>query len=79
MSRRQPPGPSFEGRIVTVAARRRRAPARCPICGKPPREEVSPFCSTRCKDVDLARWLKGTYRIPTDEEPDPGEPPPEAS
>ena len=34
-------------------------------------------CSTRCAEVDLGRWLKGTYRIPTDERPGEGEAPPE--
>jgi endogenous inhibitor of DNA gyrase (YacG/DUF329 family) len=76
---RRPPGGEPEGRVVFLAARRRKpAPAACPICGKPARDEVRPFCSTRCKDVDLGRWLGGRYRIPTDEEPEPGEPPPEA-
>ncbi len=37
---------------------------RCPICGKPTRHEVRPFCSVRCRDVDLARWFGGTYRVP---------------
>lgn len=41
--------------------------AECPICGKrvAPREGASlPFCSPRCKLVDLQRWLGGTYRVP---------------
>jgi endogenous inhibitor of DNA gyrase (YacG/DUF329 family) len=36
----------------------------CPICGKPPVEKFKPFCSARCADIDLNRWLKGTYAIP---------------
>jgi endogenous inhibitor of DNA gyrase (YacG/DUF329 family) len=36
----------------------------CPICGKPRVEEYRPFCSKRCADVDLGRWLKGDYAIP---------------
>ena len=36
---------------------------RCPICGKPVEEAFRPFCSRRCKDVDLGRWLGGDYRI----------------
>lgn len=36
----------------------------CPICGKPVQPESRPFCSKRCADVDLARWLRGTYVIP---------------
>ena len=36
----------------------------CPICGKPQAEAARPFCSSRCRDVDLNRWLKGSYVIP---------------
>lgn len=36
----------------------------CPICGKPPQAEFKPFCSRRCKDVDLSRWFGESYRIP---------------
>jgi endogenous inhibitor of DNA gyrase (YacG/DUF329 family) len=46
--------------------------ATCPICSKPATPEYRPFCSARCKQVDLGRWLKGDYVIPgpavTDEE-----------
>jgi uncharacterized protein len=44
-------------------------PHRCPICGKPSVAAFDPFCSARCADVDLNRWLSGVYRIPTDEAP----------
>jgi uncharacterized protein len=36
----------------------------CPICGKPATEASHPFCSERCRDVDLNRWLSGSYAIP---------------
>ncbi|MBR0840584.1 DNA gyrase inhibitor YacG [Bradyrhizobium liaoningense] len=36
----------------------------CPICGKPQSQATRPFCSSRCRDVDLNRWLKGSYVIP---------------
>jgi len=36
----------------------------CPICGKPATEASKPFCSERCRDVDLNRWLSGSYAIP---------------
>jgi uncharacterized protein len=39
-------------------------PKPCPICGKPRNPRYAPFCSRRCADVDLGRWLKGTYAIP---------------
>ncbi len=43
----------------------------CPECGKPSARETFPFCSTRCKNVDLNRWLSGSYRIPVrDDEED---------
>lgn len=38
--------------------------APCVICGKPSVQRYSPFCSKRCADVDLHRWLSGVYRIP---------------
>jgi len=36
----------------------------CPICSKDAQKPYSPFCSRRCADVDLSRWLKGGYAIP---------------
>jgi hypothetical protein len=36
----------------------------CPICGQPTVEKHRPFCSKRCADIDLSRWLKGVYGIP---------------
>jgi endogenous inhibitor of DNA gyrase (YacG/DUF329 family) len=45
----------------------------CPICGKPSTPQNRPFCSTRCAQIDLGRWLKGNYRIATDEEIADGE------
>jgi endogenous inhibitor of DNA gyrase (YacG/DUF329 family) len=46
-------------------AERESAPARpCPICGKPSVAAFRPFCSQRCADVDLNRWLGGVYAAP---------------
>jgi endogenous inhibitor of DNA gyrase (YacG/DUF329 family) len=36
----------------------------CPECGKPANPATLPFCSPRCRDVDLNRWLSGRYVIP---------------
>jgi hypothetical protein len=36
----------------------------CPICGKPPTAASQPFCSDRCRKVDLNRWLSNSYVIP---------------
>jgi len=41
---------------------------KCPICGRPTDTKYRPFCSRRCADVDLARWLRGAYAIPDEEE-----------
>ena len=38
--------------------------ASCAICGKPQQADFAPFCSKRCADIDLGRWLKGGYAIP---------------
>ncbi len=40
------------------------AGGRCPICKAPTETAYRPFCSARCRDVDLGRWLGGTYAIP---------------
>jgi uncharacterized protein len=42
----------------------------CPICGKPASETSRPFCSERCRDVDLNRWLSDSYAIPGEEDDD---------
>jgi len=51
-----------------------RAGARCPICTAPAELAFRPFCSRRCADVDLSRWLRGAYAVPghadTDEDGD---------
>ena len=36
----------------------------CPICGRPETVDNAPFCSPRCKDRDLLKWLADGYRIP---------------
>lgn len=58
-----------------TAARRRAAKSgragrakSCPICGAPAVATLRPFCSSRCADVDLGRWLAGDYRIPVSED-----------
>ncbi|MDO5604567.1 MAG: DNA gyrase inhibitor YacG [Paracoccus sp. (in: a-proteobacteria)] len=50
--------------------------AGCPICGLPMAQSCRPFCSRRCADVDLARWLRGDYFIASgaeEEEPAPAQ------
>jgi uncharacterized protein len=42
----------------------------CPICGKPATNASKPFCSERCRDVDLNRWLSDSYRIPAAKDDD---------
>jgi endogenous inhibitor of DNA gyrase (YacG/DUF329 family) len=43
---------------------------RCPVCRKAAEVKWQPFCSKRCADIDLGRWLNESYRIPTREEAD---------
>jgi endogenous inhibitor of DNA gyrase (YacG/DUF329 family) len=45
----------------------------CPICGKPSQQKFHPFCSARCAQVDLNRWLGGHYAIPAEEDEPGGE------
>lgn len=51
-------------------------PGFCPICKATVSPDYAPFCSKRCADVDLHRWLNGSYAIPAqaDESDGPGEP-----
>jgi hypothetical protein len=50
---------------------------QCPTCGKPvewtPRQRWRPFCSERCKLIDLGNWLDESNRIAGDEEPPIGQ------
>jgi endogenous inhibitor of DNA gyrase (YacG/DUF329 family) len=48
---------------------------KCPICGKPTDQDYEPFCSKRCADVDLNRWLSDQYAVPgaEDESADTGD------
>jgi endogenous inhibitor of DNA gyrase (YacG/DUF329 family) len=42
----------------------------CPICKKDTAQRYRPFCSRRCADVDLGRWMTGSYAVPVEEEDD---------
>jgi endogenous inhibitor of DNA gyrase (YacG/DUF329 family) len=45
---------------------------RCPICDKtfdPAASETAPFCSDRCRTIDLGRWLDESYAVPTESIP----------
>ncbi|WP_420797880.1 DNA gyrase inhibitor YacG [Hyphococcus flavus] len=48
--------------------------AQCPICHKAVNTEYEPFCSKRCADVDLHRWLTGQYAIPSEDDESEGAP-----
>jgi endogenous inhibitor of DNA gyrase (YacG/DUF329 family) len=68
---------------IDLAGARPRTP-KCPTCGRPPQPATKPFCSKRCHEVDLSRWLHGVYRVPvTEDEDEDGTkdsgPPPEVS
>lgn len=54
--------------VDLTALRRPKRAAVCPICGRPHVTEFRPFCSKRCADVDLSRWLGEVYRVPVMEQ-----------
>lgn len=61
----------------SLLAASRRKP--CPICGRALHADFRPFCSERCREVDLGRWLGGVYRVPVDDpDADPEELPGQA-
>ena len=37
----------------------------CPICGKATVHKYRPFCSGRCADIDLGKWVSGDYAVPS--------------
>ena len=45
----------------------------CPICSKASDPAYRPFCGRRCADVDLGRWLNGSYALPAESEEAEGE------
>jgi uncharacterized protein len=48
----------------------RKISATCPLCGKSVDLAFKPFCSKRCADIDLNRWLSGVYAVPVKEAED---------
>ena len=64
------PGDAPAGHHMNGMSERELRTNPCPICGKPAAEPFRPFCSRRCADVDLNRWLSGVYAVPVKEEED---------
>lgn len=69
------PDPELPDNVVPLRPRRRAA--ACPICSKPAQDDWRPFCSKRCADIDLHKWLGEGYRVETDEPADDMDGPPE--
>lgn len=44
--------------------------ADCPICKKAAAQKYRPFCSKRCADIDLGKWMTGGYALPSEDVPD---------
>jgi endogenous inhibitor of DNA gyrase (YacG/DUF329 family) len=65
MTDRNPPdaSPSADPSAVRIPVK------KCPICGKQTEPRYRPFCSKRCADVDLGRWVTGSYKVETNEQP----------
>ena len=61
----KPPADAGPGKAPTEKAGKETGKEKpCPICGKPAILASRPFCSERCRDVDLNRWLSNSYAIP---------------
>jgi endogenous inhibitor of DNA gyrase (YacG/DUF329 family) len=56
---------SIDGKVTPLRPKR-----ACPECSRPSARDTYPFCSTRCKNVDLNRWLTGAYVIRAREDED---------
>ena len=44
--------------------------SKCPVCNNITDQKYRPFCSSRCKLIDLGNWIDGSYRLPTDDVPE---------
>ncbi|UWQ79515.1 DNA gyrase inhibitor YacG [Leisingera sp. S132] len=42
----------------------------CPVCGGDSQKSYRPFCSKRCADIDLGKWLTGAYSVPSQDPED---------
>ncbi|HSE78667.1 MAG TPA: DNA gyrase inhibitor YacG [Alphaproteobacteria bacterium] len=60
--------------MIDLDRTKRRRRRNCPICGRSSDSARAPFCSKRCADEDLRRWLSGAYRIESNQTPESGEP-----
>ena len=72
----EPPKKGQSAVIHELGPRLRRP---CPNCRRPAVSRFRPFCSQACTDADLGRWLKGDYRIPSEDPEDSDEEPPPGS
>lgn len=50
--------------MVVIDLASKRKGGKCPICSAPGEKKYRPFCSRRCADLDLAKWLNGNYSVP---------------
>ena len=50
--------------MVVIDLASKRKGGKCPVCVDPGEERYRPFCSRRCADLDLAKWLNGSYSVP---------------
>ena len=58
---------------MTSPSNDRSAIGQCPICAANTAKDYAPFCCKRCANVDLHRWLSGSYAIPAVESEGDGE------
>lgn len=47
-----------------MSGNKKQGRGRCPMCGEAAAHRYRPFCSRRCADLDLGRWLNGSYSVP---------------
>ena len=69
MSKNKPDTPGGGAKIIPLSPGGRPAGKgpRCPTCGQATVAAHRPFCSKRCADRDLGRWLNEDYRVPAEE------------
>ena len=61
----------MSAKVITLPTKK--SGTNCPQCGAPAVKPHTPFCSRRCSQLDLGKWLNEEYRVPADEVMDEGD------
>lgn len=61
--------PTMNAKIISLSdvKSQKNSGTKCPQCGASAVKPHTPFCSRRCAQLDLGKWLNEEYRVPADD------------